>query len=595
MSWKDRAKPVESTPEPAAAASDWRSRAAAVKHVPMKERGLEEPVGAFMRGAAQGASFGFADEFTAGVGGLADFVQAKLGQRGDISLSDAYKTRRDTIRKADAKAEQYNKGAYIAGSLGGALTSAFVPGLGALNAAKGASLGTIAGKGAISGALAGTGAAKNLVDVPKEGLKGAAIGAAAGPALVGAGKVASAVIQKLAPAKVASVLLNVPEEAVKRYIKSPEAVNKARTRAEIVEKSFLPKLAGLKDEVAGGSQASRDILDAEGKTIKGSDLADIFDAKAQAIYKRAEGVFDDPQIAAAYNWLRATAQKFRPKVSQQYTDDLAAVLKRDGFPEEELASMRDEVERHLSTNRVKDTVQSLQRRTDYETAPGQMSRVDDRIRKDVAAQVNARLKDTSPAYTKQMETVAADTRTLKGVADLAKTPQGFDALLKRTQRGTAPHQLDALKAFDKRTGGGLLEELENSATKEALNRGAMNGSRNVNLYGATGDAVGEAIGGLPGKFIGRTIGLLQGATVDKYGPKMAKTIVDSAARMEKLLSSSQGAKELGKYAKPLMEAARKGNQALAAAHAYFVANDATYRQILVEENAMRRRARRVAE
>lgn len=554
-----------------------------------KPEGIEDVVGSAMRGAAQGASLGFIDEATAGVGGLYDYVQGKIGSRGSISLSDAYKTRRDTIREADARAEAENPKAYFGGQITGALGTAMIPGAGALNAAKGASIATVAGKGAISGAIAGAGSARNLIDVPAETLKGAAVGGALGGAISGAGKVATALIEKMAPAKVASVLLNAPEEGINRYIKNPQGVNAARPRAEIVEKDFLPRIAKLKEEVTAGSQASRDILDAEGKSIKGGDIADIFDAKAQEIYKRSEGVFDDPQVAAAYNWLRGTAQKFRPKVNESFTDDLQSVLKREGFSEKDLAGMRDEVERTLSTNRVKDTVQSLQRRTEYQTEPGQMSRVDDRIRKDVAGKVNQLLKDTSGEYSKQMERVAADTRTLKSVADLAKTPQGFDSLLKRTQRGTAPHQLEALKAFDKRTGGGLIEELQNSATKEALSKSAMNGSRNVNLFGAAGDAAGEAIGGLPGKLIGRTVGLLHGATVDKYGPKMAKTIIDSAARMEKLMSTSQGLKDLGRYARPLIEAAQNGNQALAATHAYLAATDPTYRQILAEKNAIQRR------
>lgn len=557
---------------------------------PAKPEGIEGNVGAAVRGAARGLSFDFADEATAGVGGLYDYVQGKLGNRGDISLSDAYKTRRDTIRAADAKAEAEYPKTYLGGQIAGGLATAFAPGVGALNAAKGASIGTVAGKGAISGAIAGAGSAKNLVDVPAEGVKGAAIGAAAGATLSAAGKAASALIAKMAPAKVASVLLNTPEEAIQRYIKNPEAVNAARPRAEIVEKEFLPRLGKLKDEVIGGSEASRATLNAEGKKILGREVADIFDAKADEIAKRSEGVFDDPQIAAAYNWLRATAQKFRPKtMSEASQDELKQVLVKSGIPESDLINMSDELERHLSTSRVKDTVQSLHRRTDYTVEPGRMGRVDDRIRKEVAANVNQLLKSTSPEYTRQMESVALDTKVLKGVADLAKTPQGFDALLKRTQRGTAPHQAEALRRFDMRTGGGLREELQNSAVKDALNKGAMNGSRNVNLFGATGDAVGEAVGGLPGKFIGRTLGLLQGATVDKYGPKMAKTIIDSAARMERLLESSQGIKDLGRYARPLIEAAQNGNQALAATHAYLAATDPTYRQILAEKSAIDRR------
>lgn len=563
-----------------------------------KEEGIGSQVGAGVRGAAQGISFGHIDEATAGVGGLFDYVQGKLGQRGDISLSDAYHTRRDAIRRADAKAEQDFPKTYIGGQVAGSLATAVAPGLGAMNAVKGAGVVGTAAKAAGAGALAGSGSAKEMTDIPKEAVKGAAIGAAVGAGAKIAGKVASAVVEKLAPAKVASVLLNVPEKAVGRYIKDPKAVNAARSRAEIVEKEFLPRLEKLKGEVKGGSEISREILDSEGKTVLGREVADIFDDKADDILNRAEGVIDDPQVAAAYNWLRDTAKKFRPakKMDPEFTEQLKGLLRKEGVPDSELANMSDELERTFSTNRVKDTVQSLQRRTDYTSAPGQMARVDDTIRKGVSADVNALLKSKSPAYEQQMKSVAADTKVLKGVADLAKTPQGFDALLKRTQRGAAPHQAEALRRFDMRTGGGLRDELENSAVKEALERGGTNGSRNVNLFGATGDAVGEAVGGLPGKWAGRIIGVLQGATVDKYGPKMAKTIIDGAGRLERMLESSQGIKELGRYATPLIEAARNGNQALATTHAVLTATDPTYRQIMAErDNAMKRRSRKFAE
>lgn len=109
-----------------------------------------------LRGAAQGASAGFIDEATAGVGALYDVAEAALGKRGDISLGDAYRTRRDVIRKADEKASTENPVTYGAGAVGGTLLSLAAPGPGkAMSSAKVAKeVGGLA-----AGAMGGLGAA----------------------------------------------------------------------------------------------------------------------------------------------------------------------------------------------------------------------------------------------------------------------------------------------------------------------------------------------------------------------------------------------------------------------------------------------------
>lgn len=78
------------------------------------------------RGAAQGLSFGFADEFTGG-------VQAAYDAARKMSTADIVKDyikRRDAYRAADKIAEQANPLTYNAGQLGAGVATAFVPGLG---------------------------------------------------------------------------------------------------------------------------------------------------------------------------------------------------------------------------------------------------------------------------------------------------------------------------------------------------------------------------------------------------------------------------------------------------------------------------------
>ncbi len=522
---------------------------------------------ALMRGASQGFLAGFPDEAYGVVGAFANPTNSDKGFLE--GFSERYHQSRDYARLRDAKAQEKHGGAFTAGQIGGSVATAFAPGLGALNASKGAGLIEAVGKGAMQGGLAGAGNAAEITDVPGEAGRGAAFGAATGGAFNVGGRVVGAVADKLKPAKVGAVLLNAPEGALERYIKSPEAVNAARSRAEIVSDTFLPRLDKLQGEVVSGSQASRAILDQEGHFVSGDKIAEILEGKAKQIVDRAEGVLDDPSQVATVKWLEDTASKYRSVIPDDVSNELGAVVGKDA------KAMAADKARMLSTNRVKDLIQTIDRTTEYSTGPGQFSRLDDIIKKDIRSKVDDILKSNSSAYAQQMKHVAEDTMILKEVSELAKSPQGFDNLLKRTQRGATPHLMDAIKSFDERTGGGLLKELEDSAAKDALN-------------GNLGSTVGEAIGGFPGKIVGKTIGFLGGATVDKYGPQMARGIVDSAAKLDAYMASSQGIQTLGKYGKPLLDAAAKGNQSLAATHAYLFATDQNYRKIL-EDNAVKRR------
>lgn len=137
-----------------------------------------------MRGAAQGVSLGFADEATAGVGAMYDYLEGKFGGRGEISYGDAYRTRRDAIREADDKAAAANPNTYLAGEVGGAVGTAFVPGMGALNASKGAKAAEAVGKAAAGGGASGLGLSE--ADVTKGQLPEAFDDARQG-ALLGAG------------------------------------------------------------------------------------------------------------------------------------------------------------------------------------------------------------------------------------------------------------------------------------------------------------------------------------------------------------------------------------------------------------------------
>ncbi len=103
----------------------------AAKHAPQSLGDKALSYGdAALRGAAQGASAGFIDEMTAGVGAAIDKGQAVLGQRGDISFGDAYRTRRDVIRKADEKAAEEHPVTFGSGTVAGTALAMAAPGPG---------------------------------------------------------------------------------------------------------------------------------------------------------------------------------------------------------------------------------------------------------------------------------------------------------------------------------------------------------------------------------------------------------------------------------------------------------------------------------
>jgi hypothetical protein len=119
-----------------------------------RERPKASPAESVFRGAAQGASLGFIDEATAGVGAVKDWAAGKLGMRGDISVSDAYGTYINRIRAKDDAAKADNPAAFTAGAVGGGVATAVVPG--AIAAKAGQAMNSVKGGVAIGG-LTGAG------------------------------------------------------------------------------------------------------------------------------------------------------------------------------------------------------------------------------------------------------------------------------------------------------------------------------------------------------------------------------------------------------------------------------------------------------
>lgn len=176
-SWEDT---IQSTPPAKPAAS---------------KQSMPSTAEALMRGAAQGGSAGFADEATAGLGAVKDYIAGKFGLRGDIDLPDAYKGWKQAIQARDQAAQQAHPTVFDVGEMGGNAMLAAAPGLGALNAGKGAALGEVVAKSALQGGLTGYGKsnADSLTGDAGNAALGVGLGALGGLGGYGAGKALGAV------------------------------------------------------------------------------------------------------------------------------------------------------------------------------------------------------------------------------------------------------------------------------------------------------------------------------------------------------------------------------------------------------------------
>ena len=138
------------------------------------------------RGAAQGLSFGFADEGAGALGALSDKLSGKEGD-----LSELYKKHRDESRALYDEAHKANPKSYTAGEITGGVLPAFLPGVGA---ASGASTLARLGRTALAGGAFGLG--NSNADLTKGEVGKAALDTAIG---AGTGALLQHGAEKLAP------------------------------------------------------------------------------------------------------------------------------------------------------------------------------------------------------------------------------------------------------------------------------------------------------------------------------------------------------------------------------------------------------------
>lgn len=156
-------------------------------------------LGSALSGAAQGSTFGFADEILGGIDAANSLLPTALGGQGAhlSGLPEKYREGREKVRAYDKNAARTHGTAHTIASIAGSLAPIALSGGAGLagEASTGAKLLSASKAGAGYGALQGVGDAKELSDVPSQALRGGTIGAVTAPALYGLGKAGAGLVR----------------------------------------------------------------------------------------------------------------------------------------------------------------------------------------------------------------------------------------------------------------------------------------------------------------------------------------------------------------------------------------------------------------
>lgn len=195
-----------------------------------------------LRGAAQGATLGFADEMAGGAEAL--WEKAKGDPR---AFGELYKQYRDESRKNFEAARAANPASYATGEIGAAIGTAFIPGMAV---ARGAKAAQVAAQAAALGGLGGIGYSneESLGGMAKDGLSGAAVGGALGYA---GAKVGQALSRAATPTQAAGSGAGpkLPGLVAKRNADEIRAAAKELgvelTDTQILDNAFMQKMDSL--------------------------------------------------------------------------------------------------------------------------------------------------------------------------------------------------------------------------------------------------------------------------------------------------------------------------------------------------------------
>lgn len=501
-----------------------------------------------LRGAAQGATLGFADE-------LAGAGHAAMGAARKMSTADIVKdyiANRDAYRAADAGARKANPKTFGATEFGGGVATAFIPGM---NIGKAATLGGRALGAAGLGAVTGLGSSEadltkgDVVGAARDTALGGAIGGVAAPVIEKAVvPIASAAIRGAGSAagwagkKFMNTALDVPEAVSTRYLNNPDAVNNSHSFEGLGQK-LADTLGEVREDTGPLHEATLAQLSNVRKPDEGFALhrslkllRDSGDKKALELADKLEGEYRSRSSGGLVGNLEPHADYLSERELHDVKSRLQKVANdyKSPLPDEDLGIARS------NAYSLNDTLKTGNK--GYENAIG-LEAENIQAKKDLAkkfAIIPDFSRDASPSG------FTFSDRTIGNLRDVYKQNK-----FERSR---------VLESLKDQGYGDLANNIENTLARETLEGGGRpNGSRKAVMWGTQGGALGQATGIPGGGWTGSAIGATLGATMDKYGPTTAKKGMDAALAIQRFSNKPA----LQKFIAPVQAAAARGQGAVA--------------------------------
>ncbi|NJO18785.1 MAG: hypothetical protein HC838_00175 [Spirulinaceae cyanobacterium RM2_2_10] len=482
--------------------------------VPMESKkasnvsGLESGI----RGAVQGASFGFADEAIGALEAAKDWFSSD-----PAGFMENYRKHRDESRANYKSAEEANPDTYMAGQFGGAIAPALLSG--------GSSLGATVGSLAAQGAVQGFGASK--ADLTQDDLYGAAIDTALGGAIGGTAGVIGKGLARIPFRKAASYVGDKLADVAEKFaVKATGATGK---QAE----SFAPN-------------AGRELLD-RGIVRFGRTAEDVA-ARAAAASDEAGKAIESALEELDSKGVRASLANVSDAI-QANIDELEKIPGNEKI----IQQLRREV-RNLQNRAMKGIQEGIKK------AP---EAADDAIFEEATTLPISIAEKAKRAFQGQTNYASPEAEK-KASAQLAR------AFREEVEQSALKADSALAEKFleDKRTFG-LLNPIQEAAEKRAS-------QLNQSPFGGFGDFAAGAAGSVGG--VGGVSGTVAARRL--LAPRLASAGAVLADNLSDIVQKAP--QMLGKFAKPLQDAAARGGNSLAATHFVLQQTNPEYRQMMLK-------------
>lgn len=495
----------------------------------------------FVRGGAQGASLGYADEITGALGAAKDKLAGS-----DQDLADLYRQERDDSRNNYASAETSNPKTYKTGEFGGGIASLAL-------APEATGLKGLAALGAVSGL------GNSNADLTKGEVGQAAEDTAIGGALGAGGHYVGKAISAIPGAFGSGV-----KKAMSSVLgPSVEAIDARLTNNSAIRQAGEEGLEGIAEKIPGaiGSMKGQmsDLATKATDTLRSEPSAEFGGMRKWSLIN---------QISKAQDEL-ATNGQLIGEAKQ------AAFNKLDNI-KNSIAGIKGDM---LPESTVKSLIQDIDPNINYADP---LSGPANSALKSLRGSLSSQLKEGNPEYADAMAPISQRAQVvdyltrkmnLKNVP--GEGPQPTDATLSSLKnvlnenKGVTQDAFGKMKEF---TGTDIPNAVQNYKYAQEFNRPYTNGSRNAVTGAAVGGAIGHFLPVPGGSFLGGAAGAMAGRYIDKEGGAIAGHAIDWYVE--------HAPQKLGQYAPVLQKALQKGTQALTAAHYVLQQQDPNYNLLM---------------